>query len=529
MPQTRPEENLDGMLSQGTALLKTGRSAEALNLAQQLFEKYPRSMETCLLASHAAQQLVSFDDMLAHAERAVALAPAHLGAQFRLMECQLYCGRFNAVLMRLRTIEAQAGSDALLLRKLGEYYSLGNRHGDARRCYRRAVDLQPDDADAMFALASAEIAVGHLETAEELLDQVIRLDPHDYDAYRNRATLRRQTAANNHLQVLHRALDAGVRRPAGEAQLCYALAKEYEDVGDYETSFAYLKRGADTRRRLLSYRVENDLAVLDKLRAVFDEHSPRPAAADAETCGPVFVLGLPRSGTTLVERILSSHSQVDSLGEINDFAYGLMHSIGAAGSKTELVERSIQLDFKALGQRYLAATRAYGLPGPRLIDKTPLNFLYIGLIRLALPGARIVHVHRNPMDSCYGMYRTLFRAGYPFSYDLDDLARYYIGYRRLMDHWRRTLPGAFLDVSYERLVDAQEDVSREILDWCQLPWEPACLAFHENAAPVATASSAQVRRPVYRDALQRWRRYESQLRPLAEQLSAAGIDLDAPP
>jgi tetratricopeptide (TPR) repeat protein len=529
MPETQPAADIEGVLAEGTAMLKAGRGLEAMRLARTLLATRPRSMEACLLASHAAQQLVSFDDMLEYAERAVALGPAHLGAQFRLMECQLYCGRFDAVLARLRALEAQAGRDPLLLRKLGEFYSLGNRHADALRCYQRAVDLQPEDSDALFALAAAEIAVGHLEVAEQLLDRVIRLDPHDYDAYRNRATLRRQTAENNHLEALHRALAAGVRRPAGEAQLCYALAKEYEDLGDFRTAFVYLKRGADKRRRLLSYRVENDLAVLEKIRAVFDEGSLQATAADPAASGPVFVLGLPRSGTTLAERILSSHSRVDSLGEINDFAYSLMHTIGVAGSKTELVERSIELDFKALGQRYLASTRAYGLPGSYLIDKTPLNYLYVGLIRLALPGARIVHVQRNPMDSCYGMYRTLFRAGYPFSYDLDDLARYYIGYRRLMDHWRQTMPGCFLDVSYERLVDAQEDVTREMLDWCGLEWEPACLDFHKNASPVSTASSAQVRRPVYRDALQRWRRYESELRPLAEQLSAAGIDIDALP
>lgn len=529
MPETRPAHELDAALVEGTALLKAGRSADALRLARQLIEAHPRSLEARMFASHAAQLQVRFDEMLGHAQFAVELAPAHLGAQVRLMECQHYCGRFDAVLERLHALEQHAGDEPLLLRKLAEFYSLGNRHADAQRCHRRAVELQPGDPDALFALAATELAMGNIAVAERLLDRVIELDPHDYDAYRNRSTLRRQTAEDNHIKSIHGALATGVRRPAGEAQLCYALAKEYEDLGDYRTAFVYLRRGADARRRLLGYRVESDLVVIDKIREVFDAGLLRAQDGGHDQPGPVFVLGLPRSGTTLVERILSSHSRVDSLGEVNDFALGLMHLVGSPGGKTELVERAARLDFGRLGRRYLASTRAYGFTAPLLIDKTPLNYLYIGLIRLALPGARIVHVQRNPMDSCYGMYRTLFRAGYPFSYDLGDLARYYVAYRQLMDHWHELLPGAVLDVSYERLVDAQEEVSRELLHWCGLEWEPSCLAFHENAAPVSTASSAQVRSPVNREAVQRWRRYAAELNPLAQRLVAAGIDIEANP
>jgi hypothetical protein len=359
-----------------------------------------------------------------------------------------------------------------------------------------------------------------------LLDEVIHIDPHDYDAYRNRATLRRQSPERNHVTQIERILDAGVRRPAGEVQLCYALAKEYEDLGDDRRAFAYLARGAARRRSLLGYRVEHDLEVMARVREVFTRERLASGDSGYDVRGPLFVMGLPRSGTTLVDRILSSHSQVTSLGEINDFAWSLTHVIGRPASKRHLVDHAADIDFARLGRRYVEATRNYGYTAPWLIDKTPLNYLYIGLIRLALPNARIVHVTRNPMDSCYGMFRSLFRAGYPFSYDFDDLARYYVGYRRLMDHWRAVVPDSFLELRYEDLVDSQEAVSRRLVEYCGLAWEPACMAFHENAAPVATASAAQVRRPVYRDALQRWRRYERELEPLAAKLAAAGIELD---
>jgi hypothetical protein len=191
-----------------------------------------------------------------------------------------------------------------------------------------------------------------------------------------------------------------------------------------------------------------------------------------------------------------------------------------------LVERSAQIDPGALGCAYDQSLAAYGTAKPRLIDKTPLNFLYLGLIHTSLPQARVIHVRRNPMDSCFAMYKTLFRAAYPFSYDLDDLASYYIAYYRLMEHWRAAIPHAFLDVDYEALVADQENVSRRVLEFCGLEWQPECLEFHRNESPAATASAAQVREPLYTKAVDRWRRYEHQLTPLARRLRAAGITLD---
>ena len=315
----------------------------------------------------------------------------------------------------------------------------------------------------------------------------------------------------------------GAKTPAGEAQLCYALAKEYEDIGEDAKAFEFLSRGARKRRSSMNYRVDGDVAAMRRIQSVFSAKLLQGGTAGCDESGPVFIMGLPRSGTTLVDRILSSHSAVDSLGEINNFAYSLMHTVGQSGDKLSLIDLSAGIDFGELGQRYVDSIRRYGKLGPLLIDKTPLNYLYIGLISLALPKARIVHVRRNPMDSCYGMYRTLFRAGYPFSYDLDDLSRYYIAYHDLMSHWRSVVPGKFLEVQYERLVEKQEQVSREIVDYCGLDWEPKCLEFHKNTSAVSTASSAQVRRPVYKDALQRWRRYEKQLQPVADKLREAGI------
>ena len=210
------------------------------------------------------------------------------------------------------------------------------------------------------------------------------------------------------------------------------------------------------------------------------------------------------------------------MGEISDFAQTL-NRLSRYADRQQLLEESVRIDPDQYGQSYIRSVASYGSNAPYFIDKTLTNFLYIGLIAKALPGASIVHLRRHPVDSCLAMYRTLFHMGNPFSYDLDDLAEYYIAYDALMRHWQSVYPGIIFDVSYEELVDNQERVSKDIIAHCGLDWESTCLEFDRNKAAVATASAAQVRKPIYRDALARWQRFETQLAPLIERLRKAGI------
>ncbi len=259
---------------------------------------------------------------------------------------------------------------------------------------------------------------------------------------------------------------------------------------------------------------------------------PSKPAAGAADDAPIFIVGLPRAGSTLVERILSSHTGVRAAGELRHFMLALAAAARAKSGRNDLPQReaialSPQLDFAALGRDYLARCRPAARDAPRFIDKMPVNYLYCGLIRRALPNARIVHVARTPQAACYAIYRMLFRDGYPFSYDLDELAQYYIAYRRLMDHWQRTMPGVIHELSYERLVADQEGETRRLLEFCGLGWEDACLDFHLNPAASATASAHQVRRPIYRSAVDEWRHYAAQLAGLRSRLEAAGIAVEA--
>ena len=238
---------------------------------------------------------------------------------------------------------------------------------------------------------------------------------------------------------------------------------------------------------------------------------------------------MPRSGTTLVDRILGSHSAIYSAGELAAFPATAVAAVTECAdrsvNKSEFVNLALQINFARLGVDYLKATRPRTGRTPRFTDKRPLNCLYAGMIHAALPRARFIALRRNPMDSCYAMYKTLFAAEYPFTYDLDDLAHYYMAWERLMQHWETTLGDSWLTIQYEDLVHHPEAVSRRMIAHCGLAWEPQCLDFHSRPAAVTTASAVQVRRKIHADSIGKWRRYATELAPLSRQLALGGVDL----
>jgi len=497
-----------------------------LRLLEVVLARDPACVDALLMCAQAEQQRARLPAMLERTRQALSFAPRRADAQLMHVHALMCNGETADGLARLSALAAQYPEDDALQDGIAEAWSRYGRHGLAQARFRRAAEQHPDDPRHLFNLAASLQTSGDFEAAENLLEQVIRLRPTDYEAYGMRAGLRRQMPGRNHVGELERLLATSGLTTQGEIHLCFALAKELEDLGDYPRSFQYLQRGARQRRARLGYRIAKDLDALARIRSVDSrEFFARAIRGDAR-CGPIFVTGLPRSGTTLVDRILSSHPEVESLGEIDDLAQAVTR-LAAPDREGGLVERAAHADFPRLGREYLRAARGHGVALARCIDKAPLNFLYLGLIHVAMPGAAVLHLARHPMDACFGMYKTLFRMGYPFSYDFEDLARYYAAYLRLMAHWREVLPpDAFLHVPYEWLVDNQEQGTRQILDFCGLQFDSACLEFHRNAAPVATASSVQVRRPMNRDAVGRWKRYERELAPLRAALEREGVAVE---
>lgn len=321
-----------------------------------------------------------------------------------------------------------------------------------------------------------------------------------------------EAADVEHIQI---ALDSEPDVDA-ELHLCHALAKHHEELKEYARAFVYLERGKRRKRAALRYSIEADATLFAAARETAVDRGALEGNG-SDSVEPVFIVGMPRTGTTLVERILSSHPDVFAAGELTNFALVVKR---AARTSSNLVldahtlGAAMRLDLTRIGDAYVDSTRPRTGHTRRFIDKMPLNFFYAGLIQRALPRAKIICLRRNALDTCLSNYRQLFATSfsyYNYAYNLLDTGRYYQMFESLAQHWREHLGDNYCEVQYESVVADTEAEARRLVAFCGLEWHPSCLSFHENSAPVATASSVQVRQPVYHTAVERWRKYETEL------------------
>jgi tetratricopeptide (TPR) repeat protein len=408
------------------------------------------------------------------------------------------------------------------------YVSLAlGRNERANALYRRAAEVEPGVPRHWYNLASSERSLGRLAEAEASCDRAIAVDARAYPSYLLRSELRVQTPAANHVEQLRRELARPGLEDRARVFLGYALGKELDDLGRYEEAFGYFAQAASTRRRNLAYDVAVDERKLRRIAEVF----PRDFSGGDpdESSRYVFIVGLPRSGTTLVERILTGLPGTRSNEETDYFARALLAASppanpAADSASDDIFARAAAADWGAVAAGY---ARLAGAASSRetIIEKLPMNYLYLGAIHRALPRARIVLVSRSPLDGCFAMYRTLFGEAYPFSYDFQDLARYYAAYATLIAHWHKTLGESIHEVRYEELVADPRQTGAALARACGLEWSDSAVEIEKNAAISFTASAAQVRRPIYRSSTGRWRHYRAQLDPLMVALRQAGVPL----
>lgn len=512
-------------LGEGNALLRQGRTQQAIALGTKLASAHPDDARVFAFLAEAARVGGDMNAALRWIDRAIASGtdPQHRIKKAWLLSRQL---RRDEILPLANEVAGLAGDNRLLRWQLGKLYYHHNFLREAIAQYELALAGGPDNPSWRYDLAIARFYAGDADRAEADLESVLKASPQAGAVLYLRSTLRRQRADRNHVADIEARLQRSFATAEDEAGALYALAKELEDLGEHDRAFAALVAGARKKRSAIQYDAAAFSRMTEELRSVQDVAAMSEACAGHEEAGAIFVLGLPRTGTTLVERILLQSGKVKDAGELMDFGYHLTEAVAKVRKldpDLSAAHATMGVDFKDLGRAYMRGARQMAAGSERFIDKLPANYLYCGIIHKALPKARIIHLVRDPLDSCYAIFKTLFFNAYDFSYDLEELGEYYIAYRRMMEHWRKVLPGTILDVRYEELVTDTEAQARRIYEWCGLEWTPQALEVPESGAVFATASAAQVREPVHTRSVNSSRRHAEGLAPLIRKLADAGV------
>jgi tetratricopeptide (TPR) repeat protein len=413
---------------------------------------------------------------------------------------------------------------------LGQILHDTDRLAEAVQCYERALELKPDLIEANNYLGICLKSMGRWEEARARFNKVIGLNPNAFGTYSNLADLEKFDASSPLLQKMENLLPDGEERASPRfMSLHFALGKAYEDLGRHDKAFEHFATGAAIKRARLDYNEVETFKYFDRIKQTFD----RPLFENPPFGGnpsqiPVFIVGMPRSGSTLIEQVIASHPAAFGAGEIKDFPRqltALRNRFPALPKYPAIVTKLNSEQFQLFADAYLASLRAYSPEAQRITDKLLSNCSFLGLIHLLFPQAKIIHAQRNPVDTCLSAYTKLFKDDMPYSYDLSELGRYCRKLEELMTHWKAVLPdGVIKTVNYEEVVEDFPRMAREIIGFLDLPWHEKCLNFHESLRPVKTASVVQVRRPVYGSSVERWRRHEKELQPLLRALDFQTAD-----
>lgn len=515
-----------GQLSRARQLLDAGRLADAIACCEQITTAKPRAPEAWQLLSWMYVRGGDFFPAQAAAERAAALEPGNAISAAWAAEVCSEAGDLRTAKVQREQVQRLGNRNKPVLASMAASLTAEERHSEALGFYKALLKQTPSDIQARLNVAYSARFAGEFELANRCLQELIADQPHFYQAYFALSQLGKATVEDNHLPLLESTLSRCGADTEGGAFLGYALGKEYEDIGDYERAFKHYEQGARCQRQLFP-APSREAEMARRLREI-----PFVSGTGSRGKGMIFVIGLPRTGTTLLDRMLGAHSAVHNGGELRAFPFLAHREAGLRMGDVmspALLEAVDQLDYSALGEAFLQSLPGEWIEQGYLTDKNPVNYLYVGLIARALPGARIVHIRRSPMDACFSSFKQLFAPGaYRHSYRLEDLARHYAAYRALTGHWRRNLGDNYVELSYEDLVVDTQGQLRRVLSGCGLTWEDQLLDFYQRQSGVGTASFAQVRQPVYTTSVARWRQFEPQLEGLAQAISDLGVDPSDP-
>jgi tetratricopeptide (TPR) repeat protein len=483
-------DNVDALRMLGRVAMSAGRSADAERLFRRTLTLAPDFAGALTDLGRVLKEQNRFDEAIESLRRVIELEPENAQAHFQL------AGALAPAALTYRAIES----------------------------FEKALQLKPRFPGATLGLGHALKTVGRQEEAIAAYRECIRLRPDSGESYWSLANLKTYQLTEGDIVAMEKALEKEDLTNQSRVNFLYALGKAHEDRNDFEGAWEYYRHGNETQRMLEKYDPVQTEVLHDSIVEVFSAELLREKGEQGNPDpSPIFVIGLPRSGSTLIEQILASHSMVEGTSElpyVGRVAISLNRNRGDGINYPEAVRELGAGHFQALGQQYLDLAQMHRTEGkPRFIDKMPNNFPAVGFLHLILPNAKIVDARRHPLDACLSCYRQLFAKGQTFTYDLVDIGEYFLEYERMMDHWRSVLPGKVITLQYEEVVRNFDVEVRRLLEHCELPFEEACLRFHETERPVRTASSEQVRQPIHGRSIGFYRNYEDKLDELKEVLA----------
>ena len=546
--------------NRGIALKRLERTEEALQEFERALKQKPDYAEAYNNLGNACCELDDYEQAIEYCHKALELYPNYAEANYNLGKAYYkqneykkaarcfqkavdinpeYASAYNHLGFTLKELQSfQKAEEAYfkalevepefadVFMNLGILYNETRRFEEAEQRFLQVLEYNPNYAEAMNSLGNVLKNVGRIQEAENWYRSALEVNPNIARPWWNMASMKKFSSDDPDVQEMLALLDKEDELPwLQRMNLHFALAKAYEDIQDFDTSFYHYKQANDLQFADLDYDVSIDEQFFSEIARIFTkELLDEFTGTGLQTDVPIFILGMPRSGTTLLEQILASHPQVCGAGELNilnEMVNNVQGSDGKPYGFPYFVKPMRGKEYRHFGQYYLDRMKNFATEDtPRITDKMPANFRYLGLIRLILPRAKIIHIYRDPVDTCLSCYQKNFTYGQYWSYNLEYLGRYYQAYRKLMEHWREVLPGRFMEIEYEQIIDNPETSVRQVLDYCDLPWDDRCMEFHKTERNILTASNLQVRQPIYKSAVQRWRNYEKHLGPLLEALGS---------
>ena len=519
-PPVRPPAAAQRLLQAGFDAFRAGDLRRAADICRESLAAHPQMGRAHYLAALIALASNDRNSAIRALENTVRLNPEHAAAWTRLAELYAIGGALRRAEASLQNAVNTQQGNAGTLDHIGTVFRLAGNLQASLEWHGKACAVHPEHVPFQINLANAHLYLGARDAARNVLEKCVLLDPKNAQAHWLLARVN-DTTSRAHIEQM-RELIASNEDPRAVAYLQYAIGKELEDLGDWPGAFAAWSAGAAARREQVAYDEDGDVELFAVLEETFTRAWLEKHRGDCADAGPVFIVGQPRTGTTLLDRMLDAHPAVTSAGELRHFGIAVRQVTGSDEPRQfspALMRRAAQADATAIGEAYIDITSGLRLDAPHIIDKLPSNYLYLPLILAALPNARIIHMRRNPLDTCLAIFKQLFADAYLYSYDLGELARHYRRYIALMRTWQERFGEHYIEVDYEQLVASPEETLRPVLQFIGLSWNDACLEYFQGDSAVTTASAHQVREAPHQRSVNHWRNFEDELRPVSELLS----------